>query len=156
MEQASRLGSRTQFYSPHLESHCTRFSRWYQYYGLLRGVPLYTTIWHHIQKAVILVSTNMWSSHAPAHQNLSDALLGKERDEQLKHSVTTAAESGFGPRWKKFSLPSKSGLNKDLSNKSEGLALSWRETWAWSGKVNWYNRQIMLLPGKTKILLHAT
>jgi hypothetical protein len=105
MEQASRLGSRTQFYPPHLESHCTRFSRWYQYYGFLRCVPLYTTIWHHIQKAVILVSTNMWSSHAPAHQNLSDALLGKERDEQLKHSVTTVAESGFGPRWKKFRPP---------------------------------------------------
>jgi hypothetical protein len=40
------------------------------------------------------ISTNMWSSHAPAHQNLPDALLGKH-----------GCRERVRPRWKTFSPP---------------------------------------------------
>lgn len=80
MEQASRLGSRAQFYPPHLESQCTEFSRWYQDYGPLRCVSVYTTTWRHIQKTIISVS--LQTCEAVMHQHIKICLtLFSEKNE---------------------------------------------------------------------------
>jgi hypothetical protein len=48
--------------------------------------------------------------------------------------------------------PSKGGPAKNLYTKSEGVTLSCRVNWAWSERVNLYNRKIMILPKNTKTL----
>ena len=53
------------------------------------------------------------------------------------------AESGFGPR-RNPPPPTKGGPAKNLCTKSERLTLSCRVTWAWSERVNLYNRQRMI------------
>jgi hypothetical protein len=58
---------------------------------------------------------------------------------------------GLGPGGKIVSgTPSKGGPAKNIYSKSEILTLSCRGTWAWSERVNLYNRQIMILPRSTK------
>ena len=47
-----------------------------------------------------------------------------------------------------FGPPNKGGAVKNLYSKSERLALSL--TWVWSGRVNVFSRQIMILPRNTK------
>jgi hypothetical protein len=48
------------------------------------------------------------------------------------------------------SPPSKGGPTKNLYTKSERMNPSSRVTWAWSQRVNLYNRQIAILPKNTK------
>jgi hypothetical protein len=63
-----------------------------------------------------------------------------------------ANESEFGTRWKKKALllrPSKAEPDKNLYGKSERLTVSCRVIWAWSERVNWYSRQIMILLRET-------
>ena len=61
--------------------------------------------------------------------------------------------AGSGPVKKKSTPPlppSKGGPAKNLYTKSEGATLSCRVNWAWSERVNLYNRKIMILPKNTK------
>jgi len=64
-------------------------------------------------------------------------------DTALGNHAHKAAESGFGPRRKKFFGPlSKGGPAKSFYTKSERQNLNCRATWVWSARVNLYNRQI--------------
>jgi hypothetical protein len=59
--------------------------------------------------------------------------------------------AGLGPGKNSFSgSRSKSRLAKNLDPKSERLTFSGRVTCAWPERVNFYNRQIIILPRKTK------
>jgi hypothetical protein len=50
-----------------------------------------------------------------------------------------------GPQGAGWGPPSKDGPAKNLYTKSERLTLSCRVTWACSGRVNLYSRQILVL-----------
>jgi hypothetical protein len=64
---------------------------------------------------------------------------------------TGPPKAGSGPDKNCFSGPtSKGGPAKNLYTKSERLIIGFRVTWAWSERVNLYNRQIMILPRHTK------
>jgi hypothetical protein len=74
---------------------------------------------------------------------------------QIHLVQSRAAESGFGVRWKRpFLAPSKVGPADNLYNKWERLTLRCGVTWIWSVKGYFVNRQLIILPGKTKT--HAT
>ena len=62
--------------------------------------------------------------------------------------------SGRKKKKKVFGLlpspPNKRGQVKYLNSKPEILTVSCRLTWDWSERVNFYSRQIMVLPRNTK------
>jgi hypothetical protein len=51
-----------------------------------------------------------------------------------------------------FRPSSKGGPTKNLYTNSDRLTVSCRVTLAWAERVNWYNRQIMILLIKAKTL----
>jgi len=58
---------------------------------------------------------------------------------------------GPGGWGKKFaSSPTKGRPPKNIYTKSERLNLSCRVTWAWSVRINLYNRQVIVLSRNTK------
>jgi len=64
--------------------------------------------------------------------------------------ISWAADSRFGPQLKKrLRDPTKDGLAKKFYTTFESVILSRRVSWAWSERVNVYNRQ-MILQRRTK------
>ena len=65
-------------------------------------------------------------------------------------SLAGPLRAGSGPDDIFFRAPSKVTTAKNLYTKSERLTLSCRVTWAWPQRVNLYNRQLVVVPRKTK------